>query len=268
MNKIEKELIQIFAEFGLNVSVGKAYVSLLKNNPATGYEISAHSGIPRSAIYSVLKNMESQGLINTVAQSPKKYIPLSPNSLIEHLNQLHNHRVESLTETFGELELSDEPFDFWHLHGYQNIVLKMKECVNNSNEKLFMSGWDKEFLQLSNELENAEKRGVKITLFSFSEISVNVGEVVTYNLVEKDLMSIWKPKILLVSDHEETIMGSTIEDHTARAIWTQNKAITEIATDHIILDITLAGTRLNFDSTPLVQRVMRRPEIHLNELLT
>ena len=60
MNKIEKELIQIFAEFGFNVSVGKAYVSLLKNNPATGYEISADSGIPRSAIYSVLKNMESQ----------------------------------------------------------------------------------------------------------------------------------------------------------------------------------------------------------------
>ena len=62
-------------------------------------------------------------------------------------------------------------------------------------------------------------------------------------------------------------MGSAVEDESARAIWTQNKAIIEIATDHIVLDITLAGTRLNFDSTPIVQRVMRRPGIQLNELL-
>jgi hypothetical protein len=62
-------------------------------------------------------------------------------------------------------------------------------------------------------------------------------------------------------------MGGAVEDESTRAIWTQNKAIIEIATDHIVLDITLAGTRLNFDSTSIVQRVMRRPEIHLNELL-
>ena len=62
-------------------------------------------------------------------------------------------------------------------------------------------------------------------------------------------------------------MGGAVEDEYTGAIWTQNKAITEIATDHIVLDITLAGTRLNFDPTTIVQRVMRRPEIHLNELL-
>ena len=143
----------------------------------------------------------------------------------------------------------------------------MKECINNCKGKLFMSGWDKDFLKLAGELEKAEKRGVELTLFSFSTISKRIGITVSYELIEKELLEIWKPKFLLVSDHEVTIMGSAGEDDSARAIWTQNKAITEIATDHIVLDITLAGVRLNFDSTPIVQRVMRRPEIHLNELL-
>ena len=211
--------------------------------------------------------MELQGIINSVAQSPRKYIPLTPSSLIEHLDRLHSHRIESLTDTIGEFDINDESFDFWHLHGYQNILLKMKECVKNCQKKLFMNGWDKEFLKLNGELEEAEKRGVEITLFSFSKISKKIGVTVSYELVEKDLLDIWKPKITLVSDHEVTIMGGVVEDESARAIWTQNKAITEIATDHIVLDITLAGTRLNFDSTPIVQRVMRRPGIHLNELL-
>ena len=260
-------MVQVLSEFGFNVSVGKAYLSLLKNNPATGYEISSQAGIPRSAVYSVLKNMESQGLINSVAQSPRKYIPLAPSSLVEHLDRLHSHRIESLTDTLAEFDTNDESFDFWHLHGYQNILLKMKECINNCKEKLFISGWDKEFLKLDGELEKAEKRGVELTLFSFSTISKRIGITVSYELIEKELLEVWKPKFLLVTDHDITMMGSAIENDSDRAIWTQNKAIIEIATDHIVLDITLAGVRLNFDSTPIVQRVMRRPEIHLNELL-
>lgn len=62
-------------------------------------------------------------------------------------------------------------------------------------------------------------------------------------------------------------MGSTRERSDSRAIWTRNKAITEIATDHIILDITLAGQRLNFDPNPIVKRVMRRPDLPLKTLI-
>tara|TARA_B100001971_G_scaffold188428_1_gene189769 strand:- start:13 stop:534 length:522 start_codon:yes stop_codon:yes gene_type:complete len=172
-----------------------------------------------------------------------------------------------LTDTLEGFDIDDESLDFWHLHGYQNILLKMKECINNCKEKLFMSSWDKEFLKLDRELGKAKKRGVEITLFSFSTITKKIGVTVSYELIEKELLEVWRPKFLLVSDHDVTMMGSTIENDSARAIWTQNKAIIEIATDHIVLDITLAGTRLNFDSTQIVQRVMRRPEIHLNELL-
>ncbi len=267
MDHLEKEIIQILTEFGFNESVGKAYLSLLKNNPSTGYEISARSGIPRSAIYSVLKKMETEGLINSVANSPRKYVPLPPVSLIEHLGHLHTHRINLLTDTLGKFKLDEESFDFWHLHGYNNIILKIKECINNCSEKLFINGWDKEFVKINSELLSAEKRGVEITAFSFSKISKNVGVTLSYDLIEKDLLEIWKPKILLVSDHEVTIMGGMTNDNSARAIWTRNKAITEIATDHIVLDITLAGERMNIDTTPIVKRVMRRPEIRLDDLL-
>ena len=112
MEKTEEELVHILSEFGFNASVGKAYLALLKNNPATGYEISSRSGIPRSAIYSILKNMESQGIINSVAQSPRKYVPLSPSSLVEHLDRLHSHRIASLTDTLEGFDIDDESFDF------------------------------------------------------------------------------------------------------------------------------------------------------------
>ncbi len=58
INTSEKEIIELLSEFGLAANLGKTYVALLENNPATGYEICTQSGVPRSAIYSVLNKLE------------------------------------------------------------------------------------------------------------------------------------------------------------------------------------------------------------------
>ena len=71
----------------------------------------------------------------------------------------------------------------------------------------------------------------------------------------------------MVADEGTTIMGSARYQDNSKAILTQNEAITDIATNHIILDITLAGNRLGFDPNPVVQRVLKRPDIHLDRLL-
>ena len=83
---------------------------------------------------------------------------------------------------------------------------------------------------------------------------------------EKDLQQIWKPKIVLVIDHKITIMGSASQQN-GRAIWTSNPAITKIASDYIILDITLAGQRLDIDINPLVKNIMQKDEFDLDRLI-
>ena len=62
-------------------------------------------------------------------------------------------------------------------------------------------------------------------------------------------------------------MGSTQKTEDCKAILTKNTAINEIATNHIILDITLAGQRLGFDSDPYVKNIMRDPAENLQHLL-
>jgi len=76
-------------------------------------------------------------------------------------------------------------------------------------------------------------------------------------LKEEDIRQIWKPKIVLVVDHKLTIMGSASEQN-GRAIWTSNPAITKIASNYIVLDITLAGQRLDIDINPIVKILCKR----------
>ncbi|MCJ7802249.1 MAG: helix-turn-helix domain-containing protein [Candidatus Marinimicrobia bacterium] len=112
INSAEKEIIDLLAEFGLAANLGKTYIALLNNNPATGYEICTQSGVPRSAIYSALSKLELIGIINSIGNSPKRYIPIPPSGLIEHFSQLHSDRMNLLTNALENLDTNAEAFDF------------------------------------------------------------------------------------------------------------------------------------------------------------
>ncbi|MCD6099727.1 MAG: helix-turn-helix domain-containing protein, partial [Candidatus Marinimicrobia bacterium] len=75
---IEDEIIAQMVKMGFTVYEAKTYLALLKSNPATGYEVSQIAHIPRSVIYSVLRKLESEGVVISIHDKPKKYIPLSP----------------------------------------------------------------------------------------------------------------------------------------------------------------------------------------------
>lgn len=267
INNTEKEIIDLLTEFGLAANLGKTYIALLNNNPATGYEICTQSGVPRSAIYSVLNKLESLGIINSIDESPKRYIPIPSSGLLEHFSQLHTDRMNLLTDALGNLDTKANEFDFWHIHGYRNLILKVREAISKAKGKIFLSIWSKELIQLENELEEAESRGVAISIFSFTKLNHQFGNTISYNLDEEKLEKVWNPKIILVQDKKITIMGSANSKNGNRAIWTDNKAITEIATNHIILDITLAAQRLNFDPNPIVKPMMNRPDLNLDDML-
>ena len=134
-------VIDLLKEFGLSTNASKAYISLLKNNPATGYEISSNADIPRSAVYTTLNKLEQIGIINSIGDSPKKYIPLAPSALLDHFEYSHKHRIEELEESFKDLKDGEQSFDFWHLYGYRNLILKMKEVIRTTQKTLVMSLW-------------------------------------------------------------------------------------------------------------------------------
>ena len=60
---MEAILISQLSEFGFTQNEAKAYLTLLQHHPATGYEVSQYSGVPRSAIYNILRKLELGGIV-------------------------------------------------------------------------------------------------------------------------------------------------------------------------------------------------------------
>ncbi|MEJ2052520.1 MAG: helix-turn-helix domain-containing protein [Calditrichaceae bacterium] len=232
-------------ELGFTVYEAKAYISLLQNSPATRYELSKNSGVPRSAIYSVVKQLENLGAVNALYRNPEKYIPLPPEQLFSLLQDRLNERIDEARKSLKGIECNLLSDHLWNIVGYQNMIHKAREIIAKAEKEIYLSLWRREFKLLQSEVKKARERGIKITLFSFTDIDSQADYVYTYKLDERKLSKIWAHKIILVADHQELLMGEADNVVPKKTAWTTNKAIVDIATNHIILDITLFGLRLN-----------------------
>jgi|Deesub1362B_J571_1020462.scaffolds.fasta_scaffold03297_4 sugar-specific transcriptional regulator TrmB len=238
-----ESLVDLMTRLGFTRYEARTYLYLLKNNPATRYELSKYSGVPRSAIYSVINKLEQDGLVNAIHSKPKRYIPLPPEQLVKLLEMRYMETLNEFSENLKKLESESHLDHLWNIRGYENLILKAKELIRSARESIYLSVWRREFVRLEEELRDAEKRGVKIVIFSFTELPFEVGRVLSHNLKEKDLEKIWDHKIILCVDQRELLMGEADLENPKNVAWTQNKALIAIALNHIILDITLFGQR-------------------------
>ncbi len=267
MNEIPDELLAKLVKLGFTNYEARTYLGLLNNNPATGYEVSHQSGVPRSVIYSILRKLESMGVVISIHDKPRRYIPLAPKQLMSLLESDFSKRIGSLKDDLFSYNDKPESEGFWNIRGYESLMELCTSLIDEANVSIYLSGWKREIDQLKRPLLLAKKRGVDITVFSFTEIDEKYGEVFAYGIPEEKLVSFWDHKLILVTDSKNLVMGSANQDDEQQSIWTQNRAVITILVNYIILDITLFGQRKNMDVSGTVMKLMTEKVDHLDQLI-
>ncbi len=267
MNVISDELLNKLLKLGFTSYEARTYLGLLRNNPATGYEISQQVNVPRSVIYTILRKLETMGIVISIHDKPRRYIPLSPKQLMSLLESDFSKRVSSLREDLFNFNNKPESAGFWNIRGYASLMELCTSLIKETRETIYISAWKREIEQLKKPLFAAKKRGVEIVAFSFTEIDKNLGDVFAYGVDEEKLAKFWDRKIIMVTDSKDLVMGSANMDDEQQIIWTQNRAVLTIALNYIILDITLYGQRKKVDVSDAVMRLMTEKVDHLDQLI-
>ena len=239
--KIEQKIKQL----GFTAYEAKAYLALLRQNPVTRYELSKNSGVPRSAIYDIIRKLENLGAVNALYVQPEKYIPLPPDQLLALLERQFNERIEEAKKSLQKFNTEIEPGHLWNIVGYKNMLHKAREMIARAERSIYLSLWQRECRLLKDDIVKAIERGITVTAFSFTPLLIPSERVYSYNIPDEELHNIWDRKIILVIDKNELLMGEADDKHNKKTAWTDNKAIVDIATNHMILDITLFGMRKN-----------------------
>ena len=255
---MEADVIAQLSQFGFSKNESKAYLSLLVQNPATGYEISQRSGVPRSAIYDIMKKMELTGVVSTIGNKPVQYIPISTDQLSQNLTSQFEHNIEELKKKMSTIDTESSEGNVWNIKGYQAMIDHLRSVIDNAEESIFCSIWNREFDELLPQFIKAEERGVEIVNFSFTGLDKPVGKKFSYGIEDDKLKEIWQRQIIVVADRKAVLLGSSNQSKDNQAIWTTNPAVLNISLNNIILDITLYAQRKNVNVEAVLETMMDR----------
>ncbi|MBC8479387.1 MAG: TrmB family transcriptional regulator [FCB group bacterium] len=264
---MDSQLIEKLNQFGFTKNESKAYIALLKQYPATGYEISQRSGVPRSAIYDVLKRLELQGIVSNEGEKPVTYVPINPEQFKSQLTSRFEHNIHQLSGLFSSLNCKSGEESTWNIKGYTALIDQARSLIDGAESTVFCSIWEREYLEVKNQLNEALLRGVDVVCFSFCNLNHPSHDVLTYGIDESKLREIWHRQIVLIADKKVAVLGGADRTPENRSIRTDNPAILNIAINYLILDITLLAERKGINAEPIIAKLMNEQSEGLENLL-
>lgn len=254
MTMAEPDVVPALVALGFSLNESRAYAALLLESPATGYEVGVRAQIPRSAVYGVLRRLVKAGAARSIAGSPIRFAPAPAEELLAMLRKRFDQSTTQLEDAIRRIESTPQVPDAYSVRGYARILEEAERLVRTADSLLVMSGWPRELSQLLPELKKAAKRKVYIVVFSHAALPQLPGEIFSYGLAEAQLEEFWKHRLVVIADDKRSLIGATERDEGDNAVVSETKAIAEIATSQIALDITLLSQRMKQD----VQHVMAR----------
>jgi len=258
---VHEDSIARLVELGFARNEALAYVTLLEGNGdgLTGYEVASISGIPRSAVYTVLRKLENAGAAFAVGDRPARYMPTTPAKLVEHLRRSTGSRLDALAEHLKSIPSRAQPEPVWIVGRYDEVLARIDAMIRTAEQSVYCSLWDRELRRLLPAFEHVADRDLHRVLHSPDKVGADLPGFATWidDVGDDTEKANWSHKALVVVDRREALIGGTEPDADNQAVVTSNPSLVDVATNHIILDITLLARRSGVDPVGDVGPMMR-----------
>jgi len=229
--------IDKLVKIGFSEYEAKAYVALLRESPVTGYQLSKQSGVPRSMIYEVLGKLTARGAAMTLRKgSSTQYAPVPAEEFLDQLHREHKDLIFSLKDDLAALTSAPDLEYVWNIEGHDNIMAKAEEMIRQAKSRIYLALLPATFSDLRPALEKAIRRGVRVVIYTTSDLDLPGGQVIITPMPEEALSEVGRLMLILVIDGEEVLIGEWLTVTQARASWTSSPLLVFIAEHHLRTD--------------------------------
>lgn len=241
-------MIEKLKSMGFNTYEAKVYLALLKQHPATGYEISKGSGVPQARAYDTLKALESSNVVVAIGGKPVTYIPVTPDELLDRWERTFKGSISYLRESLPRM--GDETVEpVMNLRGEESIFKHALDMINHAERTIFLELWKEDAERLGDALGAAQARGVDIKIVGYNHVELDGIEVYQHGLartIEQSLGGRW---LILSVDQREGMVGTvSMGDSPPQAVLTRNPGIVLIIKELIVHDIFLLDVENNLET--------------------
>jgi sugar-specific transcriptional regulator TrmB len=262
------DILDALGALGFNLNEARAYAALVQLGPATGYEVGQRAGVPRSAVYGVLRRLVDRGAARSLGAAPERFVATPPGELLELWRKRLEASGRALETAVQRLHVEPATPDAFGVKGYDRVLEEAARLVSGARRALYASGWPRELGALGEELAAAQARGVHVVLFSHSALPDTLaGLHYGYGLPEDRLEEFWPHRLVMVADDRRTLVAATEQAPGDTAVLSETAAIAELVLSQIALDITLLAQRHGHDTRKVMAKMLGDRVGRLDELL-
>ncbi|MFH1307974.1 MAG: helix-turn-helix domain-containing protein [archaeon] len=233
---------ELYEELGLNKNEGKCYETLVRFGKLGAGEISNKSGVPYGRIYNILDSLIHKGLINSVPEKTKKFVPASPENFIELIEKkqkvLENAKIKARTmkqlyevkeknpvvmvegrkafyKIVDEMKESQK-YDYaikWTSEYRPDWLKKAKKYIRQEKEIKVLTRYDKEtekdvksWLKVYKSIRKIDNEGIAMSISDDKEVMISlINNNVTLLIRDKAFAKIMKKLFLAYYEDAEKI---------------------------------------------------------------
>ena len=264
----QSDVVDALVALGFNLNEGRAYSSLVRLGPSTGYEVSQRSGVPRSAVYAVLRRLVDLGAARSLSGNPERFMATPSDALLELLRTRFDSSGKALRQAIERMDVSPSVPDAFSVKGYDRVMEEAARLVTSAQHTLVVSGWRRELELLESEISAAAARDAYVVLFSHAALPDTLaGTHFSYSLPQERLAEFWEHRLVLVADDSRTLIGATEQRESDTAVLSETPAIAEFAVGQVALDITLLAQRYHHDVSEVMAKILGDRVGRLDQLL-
>ncbi|MCB9418706.1 MAG: TrmB family transcriptional regulator [Ardenticatenaceae bacterium] len=231
------DMLQKLAQIGFTEYEAKVYLTLLALNPATGYQLSKESGVPRSMVYEALKRLHARGsALETVEGRSTLYRPLPPDMLLDQHMAEYDRLVDELRGELGELLEITTDERVWSINGRSTTLAYVRQLIRDAQQELFLVLTDEDLIDLRDEIAAACGRGVAVNTLLTGEGQLSCGRVAYHPPLESELQGL-TTTLLVVADDQETLIASVRSRQETTATVTRSTDLVVIARQFVWMEL-------------------------------
>jgi len=216
------DVAALLRDFAFSKYESSCYLALLSKHPANGSQLSKLSGIARSRIYDVLRNLANKKIVFEIEKG--LYVPLPFEELKKRLKGQFESNLKMLDDHFKSM-VDQTSFEYLlTLNGVQEVLTKAEDIIDSACQELYLRLFPETLEHLKEAIERAIQRGVGVRFISMGPMGqrydIQVFHPNVYNIKEK----IGGESIDIIADKKEALAGILETDNVDHSpfIWTRN----------------------------------------------
>jgi sugar-specific transcriptional regulator TrmB len=237
---MDAQMMEDMKTLGFSAYECKAYLTLLEEFPVNGYALSKASGIPRSRIYEVLKNLIAKQMVFEQEDGKAKvYTPVEPEIFIKKLKSRYEKIFDDLTQYAGTLYREPKQDDkLVVIQGRENIISFLKVLIKGAEKRVAVSIWDEELNSLTDELDAALERGVRLRGIYFGTAKV-YEDLVPHRRIKRYMAEKKERYLSVIIDHSHVVSGIVSRGDASKVTWSRDEGFIEVSEDYIAHDLVV-----------------------------